>query len=76
MFRQQVDATRRLGYCFAQQQLDISLCGLAVALQDRKGKCLGAIGITMQMRTSSRAEVIDKMLPLLMDSQQTLRAVL
>lgn len=76
VFKQQVEAVRRLGYCYTQQQLDISLCGLAVALQDRKGKCLGAIGITMQMRTSSKEEAIDKMLPFLMDSQQTLRAVL
>lgn len=74
-FERQVEATRQLGYCFMQQQLDISLSGMAVALQDRRGKCLGAIGITLQKR-ATQEEVVAKMLPALMDAQQTLRAVL
>lgn len=75
-FVRQVEETRALGYCFAQQQLDISLCGVALALQDRRGQCLGAIGVTLQMRTASREEVLQKMLPPLREAQQTLRAVL
>jgi IclR family pca regulon transcriptional regulator len=75
-FLAKVDAAREHGYACEQQLLDINLRGLAVALQDRKGRCLGAIGITMQMHDISREQMVERMLPLLVDVQQAMRGVI
>lgn len=75
-FGHQVETTRAQGFCFIQQQLDMGLCGLALSLQDRKGRCMGAIGITMQLRSGAQEQMIEQMLPALREAQQTLRDVL
>ena len=42
-FRDNVDAARALDYWTTEQQLDLGLRGLAVAVKDRKGECVGAV---------------------------------
>lgn len=70
----QIEMTRRLGYSYTQQQLDIGLRGLSVPVRDRKGRCLGAIGLTLQLGASSRDEVVNRLVPLLLETQQMLQA--
>ena len=43
------------------QHIDVGLAGLAVALTDRKGQCVGAISTTFQ------AQAYPKILPILLD---------
>ena len=46
------------------------------ALRDRRGSAVGAIGITLQMRSWSREKVIDKLVPALSETARALRPLL
>ena len=76
LFRDNVRAARALDYWFTEQQLDLGLRGIAVALRDRKGDCKGAIGMTLQLQPLTREQTIERMLPLLQETAQALRPLL
>ena len=75
-FREIVLAARALDYWITEQQLELGLRGIAVALKDRKGECRGAIGIVLQMQTMNREQMIERLLPLLRDAVNMLRPLL
>jgi len=75
-FRAQVLAARALGHWVAEQQLDMGLRGLAVAVKGRKGECRGAVGMTLPMTPLTREQVVERLLPLLVDMVQVLRPLL
>jgi IclR family transcriptional regulator, pca regulon regulatory protein len=75
-FRADVLAARSLDYWIAEQQLDLGLRGLAVALKDRKGECRGALGMTLQMSLISREQAIERLLPSLREAVQALRPLI
>jgi IclR family transcriptional regulator, pca regulon regulatory protein len=75
-FKADVMGARQLGYWITEQQLEVGLRGIAVALKDRKGVCHGAIGATLPMQPYSRDEVITRLLPPLQETAQALRQVL
>ena len=57
-FREIVLAARALDYWTTEQQLDLGLAGIAVAVKDRKGECVGAIGMTVQMQELDTADLL------------------
>jgi IclR family transcriptional regulator, pca regulon regulatory protein len=71
-----VYAARALGYWIADQQLNMGLRGIAVALKDRKGDCKGAVGMTLQMQGMTREQTVARLLPLLQETAQLLRPLL
>lgn len=71
-----VRAARELGYWVTEQQLTPGLRGIALAVKNRKGTCVGAIGSTLPMQPMSRDETIARLLPRLNDVAQVLREVL
>lgn len=75
-FKADVMGARQLGYWVTEQQLEVGLRGIAVALKDRKGACHGAIGATLPMQPYTRDEVIARLLPPLQEAAQALRQVL
>jgi IclR family pca regulon transcriptional regulator len=75
-FREVVQAARTLGYWVTEQQLDLGLRGIAVPLKNRKGDCVGAVGMTLPIQPLGREETIARMLPLLQDAAQSLRPLL
>ena len=75
-FREIVHAARALDYGMTDQQLDLGLSGIAMALKDRKGECRGAIGMTVQSQAYTRQQMVDKLLPLLREAAQLLRPLL
>ena len=75
-FRDQVLAARALGRWITERQLDPSLCGLALALKDRKGDCRGAHGMTVPMAANTREQLLSRMPPLLQEAAQVLRPIL
>ncbi len=75
-FRAAVEATRRLGYAFVDQYIDAGLCGLAVPLTDRRGRCVGAISTTFQAQAWPREAALTRLLPALQDAAGAIRAVL
>ncbi len=74
-FRERVLAARQLGYAAADQLLDHGLCGLAVALTDRHGRCLGALSTTVQCQSYPGDALAQRLLPPLLEVAQTLRAI-
>jgi IclR family pca regulon transcriptional regulator len=75
-FREIVHAARALDYWMTDQQLDLGLSGIAMALKDRKGECKGAIGMTVQSQVYTGEQMVEKLLPLLREAAQSLRPLL
>ena len=50
--------------------------GIATPLKDRKGECVGAIGMTTPLLPLTRDQTIERFLPLLQDAAQALRPIL
>jgi IclR family pca regulon transcriptional regulator len=75
-FRNDVLAARAQGFGITERQLEPSLRGIAVALKDRRGRCVGAVSITLPAEPLGREALIEKMLPLLADAAQALRPIL
>jgi IclR family pca regulon transcriptional regulator len=75
-FRDTVDATRRLGYSFVNQYIDVGLGGVAAALFDRHGHCVGAVSMTFQMQRYPDETVLTQLLPALQDVVKVLREVI
>jgi IclR family pca regulon transcriptional regulator len=75
-FREVVLAARALDYWMTDQQLDLGLSGIAMALKDRKGECKGAIGMTVQSQVYTSEQMVEKLLPLLREAAQSLRPLL
>ena len=74
-FRETVLAARERGYASADQLLDAGLSGLAVALTDRNGRCLGALSTTVQSRSYPAGTLVDRLLAPLQEVAQALRAI-
>ncbi len=74
-FGKAVQVARELGYASADQFLDTGLCGLAVALSDRNGRCLGALSTTVQSQSYPGDMLVARLLPPLQEVAQALRAI-
>ena len=75
-FRESVVTARVLDYWWADQYLNFGLCGLAVALKDRKGRCQYALSVTVQRQMYPGDQVVTKLLPVLREVAEALRPVL
>jgi IclR family pca regulon transcriptional regulator len=75
-FRELVQGARELGYWTTEQLLDPGLRGIAVALRDRKGDCMGAVGMTVPMMPHTREQMVARLLPILQETAQALRPLL
>ncbi len=74
-FRDDVARARDLGYWAVQQYINVGLGGLAVAVLDRKGKCVGALSMTFQAQAYPKQSFLTKLLPVLQEAAQGIRAV-
>jgi IclR family pca regulon transcriptional regulator len=76
-FRDDVRRARALGYAHTEAQLDAGLRGMSVPLIDRRGRCRGALGMTVSMPAyRDGAHMVDAVLPLLQETAQALRQAL
>ena len=75
-FRDSVVAAREQGYGSVDQFIDFGLCGLAVPLYDRKGRCVAALGMTIQRQAYPNGSYVARLLPALQDAAQSLRAII
>lgn len=75
-FVAEVRAARRQGHWIADGQLDAGLTGLAVPLKDRRGRCVAALGMTVQRLHWTPQRLVAELLPALQASAQSLRNVL
>ena len=74
-FREDIERARHLGYWLVQQYIHVGLAGLAVAVSDRKGQCLGALSTTFQTQAYPRESYLTKLLLPLQEAAQAIRAV-
>lgn len=75
-FEASVRAARQLGYGSAEQLLDSFLCGVAVPLADRKGRCVGALSMTVQTSAYPNKTAVTRLVPPLLEAAQAMRAVI
>jgi IclR family pca regulon transcriptional regulator len=75
-FLQQVRSARERGYWVLEQQLDNGFSGAAIAITDRRGRCHGAVGLTMQASLWPHEAVEERLVPALQATAQNLRGVL
>lgn len=75
-FLERVNSAREQGYWFAVGQLDADLTGVAVPLRDRRGRCIAAIGMTVQTVQWHSERVVAQLLPALRETAQNLRPIL
>jgi IclR family pca regulon transcriptional regulator len=75
-FVEEVRRAREQGYWFTAGQLDAVYQGLSLPLIDRKGRCHGAIGMTVIASQYSEEAMLTRLLPPLREAAQALRAVL
>lgn len=73
--RERIAEARQLGHAWSDQHLDAGLTGLAVALTDRKGRCVGAVGMTFQRQLYPDNTALARLLPPLQEVAQVLRGV-
>jgi IclR family pca regulon transcriptional regulator len=76
LFKDNVLAARKLGYWTVDQHIDMGLGGIAVPLNDRKGRCTGALSMTFQRQAYPDDEAVKRLLPSLMDAAQVLRGMI
>lgn len=75
-FLREVELSRRRGYARCDEQLQMGLTGIAVALRDRKGQCVGALSLTLHARDASHEEVEQRYLPPLFEASESIRHIL
>jgi IclR family pca regulon transcriptional regulator len=75
-FEKMVLSTRKTNYCISVGNLDQGLTGVAVPLRDRHGECKAALSMTLQSSLWNEALIVDKLLPLIIETSQVLRAVI
>lgn len=75
-FVEQVRRARLQDHWIADGLLDAGLCGIAVPLRDRRGRCVAAIGLTVQRVHWSAQRILTELLPALQATAQNLRPVL
>jgi IclR family transcriptional regulator, pca regulon regulatory protein len=75
-FIEQVRRARLQDHWIADGQLDAGLTGIAVPLRDRRGRCVAALGMTVQRVQWSAERIVTELLPALQATAQNLRPVL
>jgi IclR family pca regulon transcriptional regulator len=75
-FRDVVLGARVKGYWVTEQQLDAGLRGIALPLKNRKGECIGAIGMTLPMLPETVEQMTARLLPALQEAARSLRPIL
>jgi len=75
-FRAAVLAAQQMGYGYVKQYIDIGLAGVAAALFDRHGRCVGAISITFQTQLYPDDSALTRLLPGLQEVVKVLREII
>jgi IclR family pca regulon transcriptional regulator len=74
--RQEMANIRAQDWCLSEQQLDLTYRGVSVPLRDHKGNIIAALSVSMPMQFESSQQAIDRVLPLLRETAQSLRQLL
>jgi IclR family transcriptional regulator, pca regulon regulatory protein len=75
-FLRQVRLAQAQGWWSTAGQLDTGLTGVSVPLKDRRGRCIAAVGMTVQTVHWNKERVVAQLLPVLQTVAQDLRQIL
>ena len=76
MFLDLVHRARAQDYWVTTGQLDAGLTGVAVPLKNRRGRCIAAIGMTVQSVQWNADRIVAQLLPALQETAKNLRQIL
>ena len=63
---------RGQGYAISESQYEVGLRGISVPIKNRSGAIIGALSVSMNIATCSRADAKNKFVPILQDTANTL----
>lgn len=69
----EIDATRERGYAVVDQELEVGLVSMAVPVLDARGRTVAAINAGAQSQRVKAADLVQRSLPRLLDTQRALR---
>jgi IclR family transcriptional regulator, pca regulon regulatory protein len=69
----EVARARHHGYCVLEQQLELSVRGVAVPLRDHLGECVAALSVSMPIAAETTDAAVGRVLPTLLETAQGLR---
>lgn len=72
--RSVVDATRRQGYAYVEQELEPGLCSIAVPIRNREGRIALALNAGLAYRPNVRRHAIEHLLPKLQATAAAIEA--
>ncbi len=61
------------GWAMSEQQLDLNFRGVAIPLRDRYGAVVAALSVTMPMGSETSDESVKRVLPVMIETAQTMR---
>lgn len=67
--RTELNRVRKQGYALVMQELEPSLCSIAVPVRDRGQRVVAALNVGMQTRTGIRDHTLKTVLPALLEAQ-------
>jgi IclR family pca regulon transcriptional regulator len=68
--RELIVAARRKGYATSDQELELSLFGIAVPIIDSSGRAAAAVTVSVHALRQSPAQILKRVLPLLVETAQ------
>jgi IclR family pca regulon transcriptional regulator len=72
----EIRMARENGYCFVNQELELSLTAVAMPLRDRTGNVVAAINLAGHAERNTKEKMLDLHLPILRKAAEEINAVL
>ena len=61
--RRLIETARDEGYAYVEQELELGLCSIAVAVHDKEGRVVAALNASMPYHAAARRLAVEKVLP-------------
>jgi IclR family pca regulon transcriptional regulator len=74
--RQVLEKVRRNNYCLVDQELEIDLRSLAIAIQNASGRIIAAMNVGARASQTSRKQMLDEFLPAMREAAANMRPLL
>jgi IclR family pca regulon transcriptional regulator len=71
-----LEKVRRNGYCLVDQELEIDLRSIAVAVQNASGRVVGAMNVSAQASRTPKKQLTERFLPALREAAMKMRPLL
>jgi IclR family transcriptional regulator, pca regulon regulatory protein len=76
ILKRELSIVRSRGWAISEQQLELTMRGVAVPLIDRNGDLVGALNVTMPVGGEAAADAVKRVLPVLQETARSLRSLI